>query len=187
MKNGIYRNCNRCSKEYYVKPSGIATSKFCSKRCNCLSNTTKKQKTCLICHKSFDVLYSRISIAKYCSHECYNANRRKTAKEPRICQTCGISYPATKSSGKKYCSIQCCNKQKIKDGAPSFAAVRANMKKGGEITKCERCGYDRHPHILGIHHKDRNRENNVRNNLEVLCPNCHSLEHLNHICHGYQH
>jgi 5-methylcytosine-specific restriction endonuclease McrA len=22
-------------------------------------------------------------------------------------------------------------------------------------------------------------------NLEVLCPNCHSIEHAKHICHGF--
>jgi 5-methylcytosine-specific restriction endonuclease McrA len=93
---------------------------------------------------------------------------------------------ANQSTNKKYCSIQCCNKQKIKDGAPSFAAVRANMKKAGEITKCERCGYNKYPSILGIHHKDRNRKNNHRENLEVLCPNCHSIEHLVHVCHGFK-
>lgn len=186
MKNGIYRNCNHCSQSYYVKPSAIRTSKYCSKKCNCSANTTRKIASCVVCSKDFAVLYSRASIAKFCSQDCYKINRRETEKEPRTCYTCGIQYKATKRSGKKYCSIQCCNKQKIKDGAPSFAAVRANMKKAGEITTCERCGFNQHPHILGIHHKDRDRNNNKRNNLEVLCPNCHSLEHLSHICHGFQ-
>ena len=43
--------------------------------------------------------------------------------------------------------------------------------------KCERCGFKEHPEIIQVHHKDRNRDNNNINNLEVLCPNCHMFEH----------
>jgi hypothetical protein len=51
------------------------------------------------------------------------------------------------------------------------------------INQCNRCSYNKEPRILGVHHKDRNRDNNNISNLEVLCPNCHSLEHLKHISH----
>jgi 5-methylcytosine-specific restriction endonuclease McrA len=60
------------------------------------------------------------------------------------------------------------------------------MKRRDMIIKCERCEYDEMPEILGVHHKDRNRKNNDLSNLEVLCPNCHSLEHLRHIAHGFK-
>jgi 5-methylcytosine-specific restriction endonuclease McrA len=53
------------------------------------------------------------------------------------------------------------------------------------LLKCERCGYDKEPQILGVHHKDRNRNNNGLSNLEVLCPMCHSLEHRKHLPHGF--
>ncbi len=43
--------------------------------------------------------------------------------------------------------------------------------------KCERCGYDKYPEILEVHHKDRSRKNGVGENLELLCPNCHAEEH----------
>lgn len=45
--------------------------------------------------------------------------------------------------------------------------------------KCERCNYDDHPAGIEIHHKDRNRENNSIENLEVLCAICHRIEHYN--------
>lgn len=32
--------------------------------------------------------------------------------------------------------------------------------------------------ILKVHHKDRNRKNSLPDNLEILCPNCHDLEHF---------
>jgi len=44
--------------------------------------------------------------------------------------------------------------------------------------KCERCGYSKYPEILVVHHTDRNRKNGVKENLELLCPNCHEEEHF---------
>ena len=43
---------------------------------------------------------------------------------------------------------------------------------------CAACGSVKK---LNVHHKDRNRKNNDYSNLEVLCPNCHSIEHMKHI------
>ena len=34
---------------------------------------------------------------------------------------------------------------------------------------------------LRVHHKDRNRKNNKIDNFEILCRNCHILEHYNEI------
>lgn len=44
--------------------------------------------------------------------------------------------------------------------------------------KCNRCGIDSwlgQKLSLELEHKDGNNKNNVRENLEALCPNCHSL------------
>jgi len=46
--------------------------------------------------------------------------------------------------------------------------------------KCMKCGWDEvHPITKNIpielEHKDGNSENHSLNNLELLCPNCHSL------------
>jgi hypothetical protein len=44
--------------------------------------------------------------------------------------------------------------------------------------KCNRCGIDKwlgEVLSLELEHKDGNNKNNVRENLEGLCPNCHSL------------
>lgn len=66
---------------------------------------------------------------------------------------------------------------------PKFTTVRKQMLKKGMINKCQNCGYEKEPKILGIHHIDHNRNNNNISNLAVLCPNCHSIEHMKHISH----
>lgn len=44
--------------------------------------------------------------------------------------------------------------------------------------RCEKCNLDQwlgFPIKLEVHHKDGDRHNNVLENLELLCPNCHSM------------
>jgi ribosomal protein L34E len=84
---------------------------------------------------------------------------------------------------RKYCSRNCAFSLENWIKTPSFTTVRKYMIKRNMIEKCENCGYDEFPHILGVHHKDENRENNSIENLAVLCPICHSLAHNKHICH----
>lgn len=43
--------------------------------------------------------------------------------------------------------------------------------------KCEKCGINEWQGgeiIIEVHHKDGNKKNNCPENLELLCPNCHS-------------
>jgi hypothetical protein len=45
---------------------------------------------------------------------------------------------------------------------------------------CERCGKFIDVSVRGTwagHHKDHNRNNNTKSNLEVLCKQCHQIEH----------
>jgi len=46
------------------------------------------------------------------------------------------------------------------------------------IGQCQRCGWGVESGILQIHHKDRNPKNNARENVELLCPICHELDHF---------
>lgn len=45
-----------------------------------------------------------------------------------------------------------------------------------EIGKCEICGFD-NEFALVAHHKDMDKKNNTRENLILLCANCHYIEH----------
>lgn len=54
------------------------------------------------------------------------------------------------------------------------------------IGHCQACGYEAEPHILQVHHIDRNRRHNTNENLLLLCPNCHQLEHYHAKDGGYQ-
>jgi len=45
-------------------------------------------------------------------------------------------------------------------------------------SRCNRCGWDEVIEILECHHKDFNKNNNVIENGEVLCPICHRIIHF---------
>jgi hypothetical protein len=52
----------------------------------------------------------------------------------------------------------------------------ANRRKTEEGWKCERCGHKHEPesgHTLTVHHLDRDKANNAKWNLAVLCQRCH--------------
>jgi transcriptional regulator with XRE-family HTH domain len=56
---------------------------------------------------------------------------------------------------------------------------------------CEKCGWCAVNPFSGIvpvqvHHKDGDRDNNTRENLEILCPNCHSMTEK-YMFHGQSH
>lgn len=137
---------------------------------------------CSICKKQMYRRPSEIKNTKnklYCSLLCYGLSCRKE----RSCIVC--KKPILSGLHRKTCSRACSNKNRVlikyKVGRPRDKAVLARsmklrlFEKRGRI--CERCGYSEY-RILEVHHKDRDHQNNNFDNLELICPNCHSLEHL---------
>jgi hypothetical protein len=137
---------------------------------------------CIICSKP---VYKRpIEIKRnegrvFCSTECYGVSCRKE----KPCVICGTLILA--HYNKKTCSRACANKLRLgikyktgskKDKVKAYKMLKLRLLElRGNI--CERCGYSKYE-ILQVHHRDRNRENNDLDNLELICPNCHYEEYL---------
>lgn len=66
---------------------------------------------------------------------------------------------------------------------PDYQTYRLKLRlirEGYIKDECQRCGW--HEKVSGaeftpceLHHKDGNSHNHLRENLELICPNCHSL------------
>jgi len=145
------------------------------------------EKSCLNCGELFTSLISENR--KYCSNSCAatinNKIHVKRKRNKKYCIWCNneLSYRQI-----KYCSITCkvkydwnIRKSNIENGYnnyPSETYKKYLIERHGN--KCMKCGWnERHP-ITGkvpieLEHKDGNSENNNLTNLELLCPNCHSL------------
>jgi hypothetical protein len=46
-----------------------------------------------------------------------------------------------------------------------------------EVGKCEQCNHDGSESRLGVHHRNRDKKDQSRKNLQVLCHRCHMRDH----------
>ena len=140
----------------------------------------KPNTKCSICGKKIYRRPSQINSGRvFCSVKCAGIRCRKE-KPCAICKK-----PILSSLNKKTCSRACANIQRSgvkyhlgspRDKVKYQKGLKLRLLKSRGI-KCERCNYDKYE-ILQVHHKDRNRNHNELNNLELICPNCHYEEHF---------
>lgn len=179
--------CIECGKEQKIPFNRQNTYKFCSRKCQWKWRMSNDEKivSCQVCSSSFRVIACREKIAKYCSRKCYYKSSKGKGSIETTCRHCSKKFMDSPSVNRIYCSRECTHKAHKDAWIPVFSTVRKGMALRGLINICNRCGYNQIPSILGIHHRDRDRNNNSPENLEVLCPNCHSVEHGRHIAHSF--
>jgi 5-methylcytosine-specific restriction endonuclease McrA len=153
---------------------------------------------CLNCQKEISNADKR---NKYCSRSCAAIiNNKKTPKRKRVII---LSIPCKNSCGKNvaqkgsvFCSAFCrgnfCYKEYIERWKAGFedGFYKGKTKELSEFirryikakyhNKCGRCNWqEKHPldgkPPLEVEHIDGSWENNLENNLILLCPNCHSI------------
>lgn len=149
----------------------------------------KDPRKCLICGKP---LPFRKRKYRFCSHNCsatyYNLQRGKREFE---CCFCGKKFSERGGGGhRKFCSMKCSQEYTKNNTIQKFLQNQKTTKmltgsilrflKNKANNKCQKCGWSEINPKTGnvpvqINHKDGNSENNLLENLEVLCPNCHSL------------
>lgn len=120
-----------------------------------------------------------------------NESETFNKKEARYCRNCG---KVLDSYQQYFCSKKCSGAYKskgyidrwkngletgvIKDGSVSDTIV--NYLRLKYNNSCQKCGWNEinqwtHRVPLQVHHVDGDCTNNKEDNLELLCPNCHSL------------
>ena len=121
-------------------------------------------------------------------NEHFNKGTAKTGK----CLNCGKEIVLYESSCGKFCSNKC--QAEFKKNSIIEDWKSGNYKGNSECIsktirdyllekneyKCESCGFEGYNKLTGktilqIHHKDGDSSNNSEENLQVLCPNCHSM------------
>lgn len=119
-------------------------------------------------------------------------NRGKSGKH--ICLNCGQEFSHRYTGENKFCSIKCQRdyefneyierwKSGEEDGLNGEYGISKRIKRyfmEKYNCKCQKCGWGEKNEYtntipLEIHHIDGDYKNNSESNLQLLCPNCHSL------------
>lgn len=150
-RKGILAKCRICDKEFPTRKDQPGS--YCSKECSHKARETKVEVECAHCKKRFDVRQSRLEQSKsglfFCSRICKDVAQRIGGIEAVLPLHYGRSRG--KHLWRKLLNIpgvSCC-------GCP-----------------------EKRRYLLGVHHIDGDRENNIQENLEVVCGNCHMCRHL---------
>lgn len=144
-----------------------------------LLNFEKQGKKCLRCGKHLTFKQRK---NKFCSKSCSisynNTGRISPLSKNKKCKSCGNSIP----NERVYCST-CISlglhKVKVKNledakSSESRRKILINIRGN----KCEECGLSEwrgKKLTIQMHHIDGNPDNNIAENLILLCPNCHSV------------
>lgn len=183
----IIQRCKHCGKEFSVERHSKV--QFCSIACfnrSPFRGTTAKTpviRKCERCGNDFKRNAGNTT-QRFCSIVCRSVPK---TEQQYSCEQCGkpCSKHVYANTKRKFCSTKCAAifRNKAKRVAYAAANIWPDPKSAkasllAEHCGCERCRWNAVPEVLELHHKDRNRKHNHLSNLELLCPNCHSVEHF---------
>lgn len=179
--NKICPNCNKdfiSQTKYINRAKRLNKSLFCSRKCRNESLRIERVvKLCVKCEKNFESLTSENR--KFCSSSCSATffNLRRTITKLANCLNCNNQVNDKRC---KFCSQKCFISYRINKKVNTGEASSNTIKKfllrtyGHHCFKCRNTQWNNIPITLELEHKDGNSENNSLENVELLCPNCHS-------------
>lgn len=146
---------------------------------------------CAFCKKPFIKMAKHIKEASkhgqtefFCSISC--AKRKNPIEvECHVCKKKISLRPSEfgrNKSGLHFCSYSCANSYnnriyKTRERHPNWKDGRHSYRSFGLKEQCEDCGEKRY-WLLIVHHRDRDRTKNEKEDLVTLCLSCHVARHL---------
>lgn len=190
-------NCEWCEEPITSKYG----KKFCSLSCGAKqqgAKRSKKEAPQAACQECGNQFAANIKGQRFCSRSCSGAyNGRKRVKHGRYtvgrtCTDCPTPISRNSTGGRcRPCAAALRGKALVAawtegswDGSAAQGLSKTIRTHLLEVAnhQCSKCGWGEvHPVTgnvpLQVNHIDGDAYNNQSANLEVLCPNCHSLTH----------
>lgn len=147
--------CGNCGKDFLSRKQKGHKNRFCSCKCSSVFKGKTFSIRCASCDIEFDVVESTLKKSKHGLHFC-----------SRKCKEYAQSLKGgfTKLQPSHYGTAQ-----------KSYRDIARRRLK----SECV-CGIKYHG-VLLVHHVDGDRDNNDISNLEILCPTCHVIRHMENI------
>lgn len=187
----ILLNCSFCESLFKRFKCHNKNSKniFCSKECR--DSFYSISYSCEFCGIEFKRTKGEKrkgeklgSKKTFCSMNCYRLNSQKSNTVSN-CPVCKKQFTQTPWEKKSYrfCSPKCKSfedqrREKGRNFRNGTALFRSISREAyGEI--CYSCRSTKH---IEVHHLDKNRKNNTKENLRPLCRECHHHVHKGRLC-----
>ncbi len=148
-------DCEHCKKEFLRRKKATTLRKYCSRKCCELGKRKRITVKCANCGNNIE---KKVSQLKNVKHGFYFCNRECKEEAQKLGGNCPQIRPAHFGTGTGVHSYRSLMKEDIKIG-------------------CVDC-FNKTEYLLIIHHIDGDRQNNKKENLEVVCRNCHTKRHL---------
>lgn len=183
---------NRNKLKEFIKTNNLDISHLIIKQNS--ESYYKNPKRCKYCN---NIIPYEKRQNDFCNHNCSASFNNKNIvrngtplPKHSYCLNCGKEI----TKGNKYCNNTCMSEYKRKEYIKRWKAGQESGIKGtNDIAapvriylklkynnSCQKCGWNQINEFTGlvplqIHHIDGNCLNNKEDNLQLLCPNCHSL------------
>lgn len=146
------------------------------------------EKVCPRCDTAFSEDVKRGYGKTYCSRRCANTREHSEATRLKISTTASDNWAFLTESqrqnavenlaiGRVTRHTKCAEKLLILPTESLSHTARKKKVFAEQNKRCNECGisdWNGKPLTFELEHRDGNKHNNLRDNLEVLCPNCHS-------------
>ena len=197
------KTCETCGKNFKVRDKN-KPNRFCSKNCR-HATFVKVEKACVECNEMFlPERKTQIFCSRRCSAIHNNAKTPKRpvgpySKKKVVCRRCGIVTYRNLDSEFEFCSVVCRNRNNFEEWLNGTYLIHYDSKyndfpEWAKVLLAEHVGYqcqavredtgfrctesrmkNSGKTVLEIEHKDGNASNHSPENIELLCPTCHSL------------
>ena len=132
--------------------------------------STPLKRTPKACERCAKLFTPKSNNVRFCSDCKAELKRLQHLRKPILkCPLCGSLFIKTGNNQKR---CKTCQFKQLYSGDYRTIAFE-NLPH-----RCNRCNVEVSMFIADVHHKDRDRQNNRLENLEILCKSCHYNEHI---------